>query len=44
MRDINNLLLTLLVTVLLWAVLLASLDPGSAVMRLLASPFVGVRS
>jgi hypothetical protein len=44
MRDINNLLLTLLVTVVLWAVLLTSLDPGGAVMRLLASPFVGVRS
>ena len=29
---------------LLWAVLLTSLDPGGAAMRLLASPFVGVRS
>jgi hypothetical protein len=44
MRDINNLLLTLLVTALLWAVLFTSIDPGGAVMRLLASPLVGVRS
>ncbi|CAG0933413.1 hypothetical protein RHDC3_02554 [Rhodocyclaceae bacterium] len=44
MRDINNLLLTLLIVIVLWAALLASLDPAGAVMRLLASPFVGVRS
>ncbi|MCG3168297.1 MAG: hypothetical protein POELPBGB_04101 [Bacteroidia bacterium] len=44
MRDINNLLLTLLVTALLWVVLLTSIDPGGAVMRLVASPLVGVRS
>jgi len=44
MRDINNLLLTLLIVIVLWAALFASLDPGGAVMRLLASPLEGVRS